>query len=368
MVAESGATVRTSLGLGSLATLNNINNANWSGTDLSVANGGTGASNAADARTNLGLVIGTNVLAQQTIGIANDNLVEMDDSDAASGDYAKFTSAGLQGRDTSEVASDLGLSAFVNKNIATDGSSGVANNEAGLVTGNAVYDYINAQGFGQGSGDIGSVNAGAGLTGGGTTGEVTMSVGAGTGITVNADDVAVTDVQTGIKTIMNTALKLGRSTSTDYIDFGTDSEIQFKTNNTLRFEIDDNGAQLHTGTLTVPNLTVTGTTTTVNTTNVTVQDAFIALGTGADQTNTDAGIIFGAGTGVQGDALFWDGSYNGNDGRLGVAHAVDLTDNSATAAYWVGGVIEGDAAAAETALADHKGNIRIDGGDIYIYA
>lgn len=60
-----------------------------------------------EVKTDLSLVIGTDVLAEQTIGIANDNLPEVDDADAADNDFAKFTANGLEGRSYSETMEDL---------------------------------------------------------------------------------------------------------------------------------------------------------------------------------------------------------------------------------------------------------------------
>lgn len=61
-----------------------------------------------------------------TVGIANDNLVEIDDADAADNDYAKFTANGLEGRSYSEVKSDLSLSNVENTALSTwAGSSSI---------------------------------------------------------------------------------------------------------------------------------------------------------------------------------------------------------------------------------------------------
>jgi hypothetical protein len=69
LIAQSGATeARTELGLGSIALQDAgsvaISGGTISGiTDLAIADGGTGASSAADARTNLGLAIGSDIQA-----------------------------------------------------------------------------------------------------------------------------------------------------------------------------------------------------------------------------------------------------------------------------------------------------------------
>ncbi|MFH1231546.1 MAG: hypothetical protein V1709_08645 [Planctomycetota bacterium] len=44
-----------------------------------------------------------------TIGIADDNIIQVDQADAADNDYAKFTADGLEGRSYSEVKTDLSL-------------------------------------------------------------------------------------------------------------------------------------------------------------------------------------------------------------------------------------------------------------------
>lgn len=104
--ASTASSARTNLGLGSLATLSTINNSNWSGTDLAVLNGGTGASTASSARTNLGLAIGTNVQAHDahlddlaalsTVSSAEDMMVS---NGAGSWEYkdAVFMEANLNG-------------------------------------------------------------------------------------------------------------------------------------------------------------------------------------------------------------------------------------------------------------------------------
>ena len=205
---------------------------------------------------------------------------------------------------------------------------------------------------------------------------VSLAVGAGDGITVNAANVAVTAAQTAITSLINSSLtKIGTAADQEYVDFSTANEVNVKVNDTERLSVTATGVDI-TGNATVStnltvsgNLTVAGTTTEVQTANLNVEDKFILLNSGSSTATDESGIIFGGANGAAGAgaALVWNGDHNSNDGRLGVANAVASDATTATVNYHLAGVFAGNSTDAATAQADHVGNIRVESSEIYIY-
>jgi hypothetical protein len=76
-------------------------------TVLAATTSGTPTALTINEQTVVGRLTGGNV-APITLGIANDNIVQIDHASVADNDYAKFTANGLEGRSAAEVLSDIG--------------------------------------------------------------------------------------------------------------------------------------------------------------------------------------------------------------------------------------------------------------------
>lgn len=145
--AITAAAARTNLGLGALAILSSVNNAQWSGTPLAVVNGGTGSATAGAARTALGstatgdaLFTAASAAAGRTaLGLASGtytpilfNVTNLAASTAYACQYLQVGSVvSVSGKvdvdPTAAVATELGLSLPVASNLgATENLGGTA--------------------------------------------------------------------------------------------------------------------------------------------------------------------------------------------------------------------------------------------------
>ena len=145
----TGTTLANNIVTSSLTSVGTITSGVWSGTAIALANGGTGATLPAAARTNLGLVIGTDVLAYRTFGTAaNSSTTDFVAANASISGATKtkltYDSKGLVTAGADATTADITPS--TDRNYVTDAQkSGVLSNTSGINTGDETASTIKSK-------------------------------------------------------------------------------------------------------------------------------------------------------------------------------------------------------------------------------
>jgi hypothetical protein len=133
--------ISTWQGSSNLNNLGTITSGIWSATSVAIAHGGTGANTAADARFNLGLVIGTNVQAPLIAGanyiVPNVPIVNATKTKITY-DVNGLVTAGAD-------ATTLDIAPSVNRNYVTDIQSGILSNTSGVNFGDETLATIKSK-------------------------------------------------------------------------------------------------------------------------------------------------------------------------------------------------------------------------------
>jgi hypothetical protein len=308
----SASDARTTLALESMATQSN-NNVYITGglitgiTDLAVADGGTGASTAADARTNLGLAIGTNVQAW------DEQLDALASVSAAANKVPYFTSANtasvatlttygrsvISSANSSELRSTLDLGT-----ISTQNSNNISIT-GGSITG--ITDLAVADG-GTGASTAADARTNLGLVIGtnvqaySSTLDAFNSATPGYIVKTSASTVASRAIANGTGIIVtngtgvsdNTTIAIGQDVSTTanvtFYDVSVNGTLN--SNDITSANVTVSGNAIITG-----NLIVQGTTTTIQSTVIEVGDSVIVLnGLETGTPTLDAGLEVERGT------------------------------------------------------------------------
>ena len=410
-VAESGATLRTSIGVGT-GDSPQFTDLTLTGGDITL----TGAATDID-------VIDNNSSALSIDANGKAGILEIDSTNSSE----KVKMSG--GLDVAGALNVVGALSGSTLTLATplavaEGGTGAATltDKAVLISQDSGTDAIGSLAL-TGNGEI---------IVGGTNGPAVEAAAdvAGTGLDASVGDgtlaINVAAAQTSVTSLINSGLtKIGTAADQEYIKFDTSNEVNTHINNTERLSVTATGVDV-TGALTVStdlsvsggditltgaatdidlidnnasalsfdaagkagileinttnsgegvkmsgdltvegNFVVNGDTTQANVANLLVEDRFILINS-SSAASGDAGIVVGSGSAYSGSSFAWDDSTN----RWGTQHDTQLASDAATStpeAYASLYVLSANTGSATYTV---KGNIRVDDSDesIWIYS